>query len=460
MTLPIQELFNTKCHAHLVGIGGVSMAPLAEVLHGVGISISGSDMNESESVRHLRTLGIPIVIGHHPQGIEGADYIIRTAAAREDNPEIIAARANNIPVFERAEAWGAIMCQYKNALCIAGVHGKTTTTSMCAHIFLAAQKDPTIMIGGTLPLIGASHRVGQGDTIILESCEYCNSFLSFFPTVAVILNVDADHLDFFKDLEDVQLSFRNFANLVPNSGVVVCNCEDDNTMNSIRGLDRPLLTFGVETGDVHAGKITWNRGFGSFDVIYQGQVFTHVTLNVPGVYNIKNALAAAAAAIALHLPADAIAEGLTAFLGVGRRFEYKGKVHGATIYDDYAHHPQELEALLTTTSQMGYRRVICAFQSHTYTRTQQFFHDFVTSLKLADKVIIGEIFPAREENLLGLSGSQMAAEIPNAIFCKTLDEVTVALRELAQEGDLILTVGAGDIYLAGEALVADTSTIS
>ena len=453
MTLPIQQFFNKNSHAHLVGIGGVSMAPLAEVLHGMGISVSGSDVRESATVIHLRSLGIPIVMGHHPESVTGADCVIRTAAAREDNPEIMGARANNIPVFERAEAWGAIMRQYENALCIAGVHGKTTTTSMCTHIFMAAQKDPTIMIGGTLPLIGASHRVGKGDTIILESCEYCNSFLSFFPTVAVILNVDADHLDFFKDLNDVEQSFRKFAMLVPETGVVICNGDDKNTVDTVRNLERPMLTFGVETGDIHTDNIIWKKGFPTFDVVYQGNKFAHVTLNVPGVYNLQNALAAAAAAIALHVPSEAVTEGLSSFVGVGRRFEYKGKVNGATVYDDYAHHPQELEALLNTTKQLGYRRVICAFQSHTYTRTQEFFHEFVTALKLADQVVIGEIFAAREENVLGLSGKQMATEIPNAVFCDTLQGVADYLGEIAQDGDLILTVGAGDIYLAGEMLV-------
>ena len=286
--------------AHLVGIGGVSMSPLAEVLHKAGMVITGSDMRNSATVEHLRALGIPVAIGHRGENVQGAELVIRTAAVHDENPEIAAARAAGIPVFERAQAWGAIMRGYKNALCIAGTHGKTTTTSMCTHIIMAARMDPTVMIGGTLPLLGSGYRVGHGDTIILESCEYCNSFLSFFPTVAVILNIEADHLDFFKDLDDVEHSFRAFADRVPESGIIVANADDANTMHTLEGEERPVLTFGLEQGDVRAANLAWNRGLPSFDVVYRGDVFTHVALRVPGEHNVKNALAAAAAAIALR----------------------------------------------------------------------------------------------------------------------------------------------------------------
>ncbi|NCB64012.1 MAG: UDP-N-acetylmuramate--L-alanine ligase, partial [Clostridia bacterium] len=331
--------------AHLVGIGGVSMAPLAEVLAGVGMAISGSDMRESDSVRHLCSLGISIGIGHRAENVPAdAELVIRTAAVHDDNPEIAEARRRGLPVFERAQAWGSIMRGYKNALCISGTHGKTTTTSMCTHISMAADRDPTVMIGGTLPLLGAGHRVGTGDTIILESCEYCNSFLSFFPTVAVILNIEADHLDFFKDLEDVEHSFRTFADLVPENGCIIANCEDENTMRTLEGETRRVTTFGVEQGDVHAENLTWIHGLPAFDIVCGGKLFAHITLHVPGLHNVKNALAAAASAIALGIPAQAVEEGLDAFRGAGRRFEHKGSYHGAEVYDDYAHHPKELSA--------------------------------------------------------------------------------------------------------------------
>ena len=440
--------------AHLVGIGGVSMSPLAEVLHGEGVLVTGSDAHESKTVEHLRSLGIPVTIGHLPQSVVGADCVIRTAAVHDDNPEIAAARAAGIPVFERAQAWGAIMRAYENALCVSGTHGKTTTTSMCTHIFMAAQADPTVMIGGTLPLLGAGHRVGKGDTIILESCEYCDSFLSFLPTVAVILNIEADHLDYFKDLADVEKSFRAFARLVPEGGMVVANAEDANTMDTLKGLDRPLLTFGLESGDVHARNLTWEKGLPTFDVVVKGEFYAHVALAVPGIHNVKNALAAAAAAWALRIPAAAVEAGLASFRGAGRRLEHKGSFHGAQVYDDYAHHPGELTALLTSVGELGYDRVICAFQPHTYSRTKALFHDFVTALKLADWVILTDIYAARETDDLGVSSAQLAGQIPGAEYCPTLADVTARLRELAQPGDLILTVGAGDIYTAGEALVA------
>ncbi len=453
MDLKIQDYICPGKRAHLVGVGGVSMSPLAQVLHGAGVVVTGSDMHESAEVAHLRTLGIPVTIGHLPESVAGADCVIRTAAVHDDNPEIAAARAAGIPVFERAQAWGALMRHYENALCVAGTHGKTTTTSMCAHIFLAAQRDPSIMIGGVLPALGAGHRVGHGDTIILESCEYCNSFLSFFPTVAVILNVDADHLDFFKDLEDVKHSFRRFAELVPETGFVVADRDDANTMDALAGLDRSTITFGLEDGDVHAADLTWHGGFADFDAMVNGQCYAHVSLSVPGVHNVRNALAACAAAHCLGIPAAAVEEGLRAFHGAGRRFEKKGEFHGAMVYDDYAHHPHELQALLTTAKGLGYQRIICAFQPHTYSRTHELFHDFVEVLKLPDITLLAEIYAARETNTLGISSNDLAREIPGSIYCPTLADVTEQLRRLAQPGDLILTVGAGDIYQAGEALL-------
>ena len=449
----IQNYIAPGRRAHLVGIGGVSMSPLAEVLHKAGMVITGSDMKESATVEHLRALGIPVAIGHRAENIGQAELVIRTAAVHDSNPEIAAARAAGVPVFERAQAWGAIMRGYKNALCISGTHGKTTTTSMCTHIIMAAQMDPTVMIGGTLPLLGSGYRVGHGDTIILESCEYCNSFLSFFPTVAVILNIEADHLDFFKDLDDVEHSFRAFADRVPENGLIVANADDANTMHTLEGERRPVLTFGLAQGDVHAAGLTWDRGLPAFDVIYRGEFFTHVELHVPGEHNVKNALAAAAAAIALAVDPRAVSDGLAAFRGAGRRFEHKGSYHGAEVYDDYAHHPGELQALLTAARTLGYERIICAFQPHTYTRTKALFDDFVQVLQEPDVTLLAEIFAAREVNDIGISSRDLAARIPGSEYYATLPEVTERLRQLARPGDLILTVGAGDIYTVGEALV-------
>lgn len=449
----IEDYIRPGAKVHMVGIGGVSMAPLAEVLKGRGLAVTGSDMQESGTAAHLRSLGIPVVIGHLPQSVEGADCVIRTAAVHDDNPEIASARHFSIPVFERAQAWGAIMRHYKNALCVAGTHGKTTTTSMCTHIFLAAGRDPSVMIGGTLPILGAGHRVGRGDTIIAESCEYCNSFLAFAPTVAVILNVEADHLDFFKDLDDIKASFRKFAELVPATGSVIVNNDNVGARSIACGLDP--FTFGLGEGaECTTGNLTWERGLPAFDIVVHGEKYAHVSLRVGGEHNVSNALAAASAAYVLGVPGSAVEEGLNTFTGAGRRFEKKGVFNGADVYDDYAHHPDELQALLTMARTLGYGRVICAFQPHTYTRTAALFNDFVEVLKLADVAVVAEIYAAREQNTLGISSLDLVQKIPGAVYCPHLEGVTDHLKAIARPGDLILTVGAGDIYLAGEALAA------
>ena len=437
-------------HVHLIGIGGVSMRPLGLVLRGMGMKVTGSDMNSSVSTQELMDKGIQVYIGHNADNILGADCIIRTAAAHNDNPEIAAARAMGIPVFERAQAWGFIMREYKNAICIAGTHGKTTTTSMVTHIFMEAQKDPTVMIGGHLPLLKAGHRVGNGDTIIMESCEYCDSFLNFSPTVAVINNIEADHLDYFKDLAAVQASFRKFAGLVPRTGHVFANGDDENTLEALHDLS--YHSFGLDRkNDIHPEKLSDDRR--SFDVVCFGKPYCHVDLQVYGEHNVYNALAAAAVAYVMGIEGEAVSRGLSGFTGAGRRMEYKGSFRKADIYDDYAHHPGELHALIDAVKLMGYRRVILAFQPHTYTRTKALFHEFVEELKRVDHVVLAEIYAARERNREGISSRDLAREIPGSVFFDTLPEVGAYLHVIAEEGDLILTVGAGDIYKAGEMLL-------
>ena len=452
-TVNIRDYITPGRRAHLVGVGGVSMSPLAEVLHGMGMEITGSDMNESAAVAHLRSLGIPVAIGHRGENVQGAELVIRTAAVHDDNPEIARAHAQGIPVFERAQAWGALMRGYRNALCIAGTHGKTTTTSMCTHIGMAAGVDPTVMIGGTLPLLGAGHRVGKGDTIIAESCEYCNSFLSFAPTVAVILNVEEDHLDFFQDLDDIKASFRRFAELVPAGGRVIVNADNAGARSVAQGLDP--FTFGLEEGAAcTARNLHQEDGCPVFDICVHDALYAHVKLQVHGRHNISNALAAAAAAYVLNLPGRAVEEGLGAFTGAGRRFEKKGACNGADVYDDYAHHPDELRALLTMSKELGYRRVICAFQPHTYSRTEALFDGFAEVLRLPDVTLLAEIFAARESNEHGITSRTLAEHVPGSQYFPTLEALAEHLRTLAQPGDLILTVGAGDIYTVGEALTS------
>ena len=440
---------------HLIGIGGVSMSSLADVLWGMGIAISGSDMNRNKNVVGLTEKGIPVSIGHKAENItREIEFVVRTAAVHDDNPEIIRAHALGIPVFERTQAWGAISKDYSNALCISGTHGKTTTTSMCTHIMMAADKDPTVMIGGTLPLLNAGHRVGHGNTIIMEACEYYNSFLSLHPTVAVILNVEADHLDFFKDLQDVQHSFREFALRTPEDGYVVANLDDASTMATIRDIPRKIMTFGLSReADVYAENIEFLGANSHFDIMFKGKLFTDVTLHVPGLHNVKNALAATAAAICLGVRPNAVKYGLAGFNGAGRRFEFKGKYNGADVYDDYAHHPGELKALLDTVEGLNYKRCILVFQPHTYTRTAALFEDFVTQLKRPDVLLLAEIFAAREKNTIGISSAALAERVEGAEFYPTFPELEEELKRKAQPGDNILTVGAGDVYKIGENIV-------
>ena len=457
---PIEAYLLPGKRAHLVGIGGVSMSPLAEVLQQMGLAVTGSDMSESRAVEHLRGLGIPVAIGHNAENLGGCDFVIRTAAAPDSNPEIAGAITRGIPVYERADGWGAIMRRYPNALCVAGTHGKTTTTSMCTHIFLAARRDPTVMIGGTLPILHAGYRVGQGDTVIAESCEYRDSFLRFSPTVAVILNVEADHLDYFQNLANIQRSFRRFAELVPPTGRVIVNADNASAMSTVAGLDRPMFTFGLkETADCTAANLQWSHGRPEFDILIRGERYAHVALQVYGEHNVLNALAAASAAYALGVDGADVETGLSGFTGAERRFQHKGTFNGAEVCDDYAHHPDEIHALLSAARQLDCQRIVVAFQPHTYSRTANLFDRFVEELKQADVVVLAEIYAAREQNTLGISSADLARNIPGSVYCSTLDETARKLREIVRPGDLVLTVGAGDIYRVGEALVSHSETV-
>lgn len=439
-------------HVHFIGCGGSGTYPLIQILHSRGLTISGSDVEETKITKAERAMGVTVYLEHDAAHLGDAQLVVYSAAIHDENPELKAARARGIPAVERSVMLGYVSRMYSHSVCVSGTHGKTTTTSMCTHIAMAARVDPTVMIGGTLPILGTGHRVGKGKTIILESCEYCNSFLSFYPTLAVILNIEADHLDFFKDLEDVEHAFRAFADLVPPGGTVLANGEDANTMKALEGKEG-VLTFGLEKGTFHAENLTWDHGFPSFDVVWNGKPAVHVALQVPGEHNVKNAIAAAAAALLLGMPSQAVAQGLRDFRGAGRRFEYKGMVKGAAVYDDYAHHPGELKALLETAASLGYQRVICAFQPHTYTRTKALFSEFAAVLQQADVTFLAEIFAAREKNEVGISSQDLAAAVPGARAAKNFDQLTQWLYDLARPGDLILTVGAGDIYTVGEELV-------
>ncbi len=444
----IKQYLRPGNHVHLVGIGGVSMRPLGLVLKGMGLTVTGSDMNASVSTDELIAQNIQVAIGHRAENIAGACCVIRTAAAHNDNPEIAAARAAGIPVFERAQAWGVIMQEYKNAICVSGTHGKTTTTSMLTHILMAAHKDPTVMIGGYLPLLHAGHRVGAGDTILMESCEYCDSFLNFYPTLAVILNIEADHLDYFEGLSQIEHSFREFAELATDR--ILANGDDTNTVEALDGLNYVSFGFGEKN---RVRGVRPSADWRQMDVECDGNVYCHLELSVIGKHNALNALAAVGAAWMMGVPGDVAAESLREFHGADRRQQFKGTYNGADIYDDYAHHPGELAATIEAVRAMNPKRLVLAFQPHTYSRTKALFSDFVRELKKADVVVLAEIYAARERNTIGISSRDLQKEIPGSVYCETLPEVTEYLRKIAQPGDVIFTVGAGDIYRAGEALL-------
>lgn len=438
---------------HFVGIGGVSMSALAEVLNFRGFVVRGSDMNKGEHTARLTKLGIKVTIGHTADNVEGADLIIRTSAIHDDNPEIIRARECGIPVIERAEAWGELMREYKNAVCVSGTHGKTTTTSMITHITLEARLNPQVMVGANLPIIGGGLRVASGDLFIAEACEYCNSFLSFYPTIAVILNVDEDHLDFFSGIDDIVASFHRFAASVPAFGAVIANADDNNAMRATEGLDQKIITFGVNSGDVMAKNIISDENGSTFTLWRNGEKLVDIKLQVSGKHNIYNALAAAAAAMELHISPKCIAAGLSKFTGASRRFEYKGECSGALVYDDYAHHPSEVSATLNAAREHKPDRIICAFQPHTYTRTNALCDDFAKALSLADIVFLADIYAAREKNTLGITSEMISSKIPSAKYVPKLCDIAEEIVKIAKPGDLILSMGAGDVYLVAEMLV-------
>lgn len=446
---------------HFIGIGGISMSSLAEILISKGISVSGSDTNCSELTKHLEAIGATINYIQQADNItDDIDLTVYTAAIDAEDPELNASLAKNIPTIPRATLVGLIMQSYKHAIGVSGTHGKTSTTSMISHILLAAETDPTIMVGGILNSIGGNLRIGHSETMITEACEYTNSFLSFNPTVAVILNVAEDHMDFFKDIDDIRLSFKKYASLVPSNGTVVVGSDIDNYSYFVDELDCNIITFGSkESGAmVTADNISYdNFANGSFDLVKDGQLLTHIDLKVTGLHNIHNALAAAATALALDLPVESIKAGLESFVGTVRRFEKKGELNGFTIIDDYAHHPDEIKTTLLTAKNYPHAKLWCVFQPHTYTRTKAFFDEFVETLSLADAVVFAEIYAAREINTLGISSKdlcdKMISQGKEAYYFSTFEEIEKFLLKNCKKDDLLITMGAGNVVNIGDNLL-------
>lgn len=433
---------------HFIGVGGSGMCPLAEILLGEGKIITGTDVdNESDTVNRMRKLGVKVYIGHDPANIEeDIEMVVYTAAIQKDNPELLSAIERGIPTIERSILLGAICRRYPRTIAVCGTHGKTTTTSMITQILVDAELDPSIVIGGKLPLIGGNGRAGKSDTMVCEACEFVNTFLQITPACAVILNIDADHLEFFGCIENTIESFNKFAS--QTGELVVVNGDDANSMKALEGIGLKKITFGFgEENDFHAVNLhTDEESHWQFDIIRYGSYFTTVSLNVPGHHNVLNALAAAAAAEYAGANADQIAEGLGSFHGAGRRFEVHTRANGITIADDYAHHPAEIEATLKACKEMPFRKVWAVFQPFTYSRTKQHMQYFADVLSIADEVLLTPIMAAREVDDLGVNSEQLQALIPGAKLFETQQELGEYAVANAQPGDLIITMGCGDIY--------------
>ena len=452
--------FHTPLAVHFIGIGGISMSGLAEILLEEGFHISGSDAKESALTDALEKKGARIYYGQRASNIsDSTDVVVYTAAIHPDNPEFARAKELGIPMLTRAELLGQIMRNYDTPIAVAGTHGKTTTTSMLSHILLKGDCDPTISVGGILPAIGGNIRVGQSETFLTEACEYTNSFLSFFPKISIILNMDADHLDFFKDIDDIRRSFRRFAELLPADGTLIINADTPEYQSITEGLSCQVITYGLENNaDYTASDITYDEfGHASFNVRYKGSDLGRCSLKVPGSHNVSNALSAVAAGRLLNLSWEVIAEGLLSFTGTDRRFQYKGTVGGVTIIDDYAHHPTEIEATLKAAANYPHRKVWCVFQPHTYTRTKALLPEFAQALTLADHVVLADIYAARETDTLGISSEDLADRIRElgtpCEYFPTFDEIENFLLENCTQGDLLITVGAGDVVNIGEQLL-------
>lgn len=448
-----KELLKRIKKVHFVGIGGAGMCALAEILYQRGYNLSGSDVNESETLARIKKLGIPVKMQHLAENINGAELVIHTAAVHADNIELITARQRNIPILERAELLGILSAEYANTIAVSGTHGKTTTTSMITQILVMAGLDPTALIGGKLPFIGGNSRIGNSDIMVCEACEFVDSFLQLNPTISLILNIDSDHLDYFKTLDNLIAHFTMFNNIT--SETIIYNGDDANTLKAIANTKLNKITFGLsESNDFHANNISVKDDNNyEFDVIYKNNKFAHIVLSVPGKHNISNALAACAAAFCVSASAEDIEKGLKSFTGAGRRFEILGQVNGVTIADDYAHHPTELKLTLEAAKQMNYKRVWAVFQPFTFSRTVLLMNEFVMALNVADKVVLAEIMGSREQNIYNVYSKDLAEKIPGSVWFENFEKISEYVIKNATAGDLVITLGCGDIYKAAKLML-------
>ena len=461
-----QIQFDKPVHVHFIGIGGISMSGLAEILLSRKFPVSGSDSHESALTDQLAAQGAVV---HYPQMAENItddiDVVVYTAAIHPDNPEFRAAQEKNLPMLTRAQLLGEIMRNYKEAINVSGTHGKTTTTSMITEILLEAHKDPTVSVGGMLKDIGGNIRVGGQETFVVEACEYTNSFLSFFPTIEVILNVEADHLDFFKDIDDIRHSFKLFAEKLPEDGLLVINKDIKHSEYFTQALKCRVVTFGHEKdADYTANFISYDKfAHPSYTLFYKGEELAQVELGVTGEHNIYNSLAAVAVARSLDIPMEVILRGLKRFTGTDRRFQKKGSVNGFTIIDDYAHHPQEIAATIEAVKKYPHRKLWIVFQPHTYSRTAALLDDFAGALSQADEIVLADIYAAREKNTIGISSDDlrkhMLEQNTNVYYIPKFEDIEDFLLQHVEEGDVLITMGAGDIYKVGDDLLKQPGAI-
>ena len=455
MDYSIDELLKKVKRIHFIGIGGAGMCPLAEILHQKGYQLSGSDNNESDTLARIRKLGIPVVLGQKAENIGDAEMVVFTAALLPDNPELCAARAQGIPTFERSKLFGAVTRKFGNCIGVCGTHGKTTTTSMLTQMILGAGIDASAVIGGKLPMINANGRTGTADLLICEACEFANTFLDLSPSVALILNIDADHLEFFKTMDNLVASFTKFASMA--SDCVIYNGDDEKTVRAVKASTATnTITFGLSAqNDWYAENVRMHRGaFPCFDLMYRGEKKGRVELNVPGKHNVLNALGAIAAAVHAGADLDKALDALKSFGGAGRRFEILGEFNGITIADDYAHHPAELRVTLEAAKKMEYKRVWAVFQPFTFSRTYMLLEDFAEVLKIADKVVLTEIMGSREVNTYDIHTEQLAEKIDGCVWFPSFDTIAQYLYENLKSGDLVITLGCGDVYKIAKKLIA------
>lgn len=452
-------ILDGKKHIHFIGIGGSGMYPLAQILHSQGYYLTGSDNNETETLDAVRKMGIPVFLGQAAENIKDADLIVHTAAIMSDNPELIAAKNSGVPVLERSELLGLVSTWYKNAICVSGTHGKTTTTSMLVQMFVEEGVDLSCVIGGKLPSIGGSGRAGKSETMVCEACEFVDTFLKLSPDIAIILNIDEDHLDYFKTLDNIIDSFRKFCNLT--SKCLVINGDDVNTLKAINGIiDKDIITFGFKETNDYYPIITKTSGMQTdFDLYYKGEKLCELSIHVPGRHNVLNATAACAAALYSGVSTQGIALGLQTFHGAGRRFEKVAEINGVTIVDDYAHHPAEIAVTLKAAKSLDFKRVWAVHQSFTYSRTYLLLDDFAEVLQIADKVVLTEIMGSREKNTYNIHAKDLCDKIPGGVWYNTFDEVVDYVAQNVQKGDLVITLGCGDVYKVARKLTKKLSEI-